>query len=42
MLKSAGLHQYCEIFKSAYFKEQLRTAASGDVFIKLIKINIYS
>ena len=30
-----------EIFKSNYFKECLQTAASGDVFMKLIKINIY-
>ena len=30
------------IFKSAYFEEHLRTAASGDVFMKMIKINIDS
>ena len=30
------------VFKITYFEEQLRTAASGDVVMKLIKINIYS
>ena len=29
-------------FMSTYFEEHLRTAAFGDVFMKLIKINIYS
>ena len=29
-------------FKNTYFEEHLRTAAFGDVFMKLIKINIYS
>ena len=35
------LHQYRKIFKSNYLEEHLRTAASGNVFMKLIKINIY-
>ena len=29
--------QYCEIFKSTYFEEHLRTAASANVFMKLRK-----
>ena len=28
--------------RAPIFEEHLRTAASGDVFMKLIKINIYS
>ena len=27
--------QYCEIFKSTYFEEHLRTATSENVFMKL-------
>ena len=27
--------EYCEIFKSTYFEEHLRTAASENVFMKL-------
>ena len=33
--------EYCEIFKSTYFEEHLRTAASEYVFMKLRKIKIY-
>ena len=33
--------EYCEIFKSTYFKKHLRTAASENVFMKLRKIKIY-
>ena len=33
---------YCEIFKSTYFEEHLRTAASENVFMKLRKIENYS
>ena len=29
--------EYCEIFKSTYFEEYLRTAASENVFMKLKK-----
>ena len=29
--------EYCEIFKSTYFEEHLRTAASENVFIKTEK-----
>ena len=32
--------QYCKIFKSTYFEEHLRTAASGNVLMKLGKIKI--
>ena len=42
VLESLFNSEYCEIFKSTYFEEHLRTAASGDVFMKLMKINIYS
>ena len=31
----------CEIFKTTYFKEYLRTATSENVFMKLRKIKIY-
>ena len=34
--------EYCEIFKSTYFKEHLRTAASENVFMKLRKIKKFS
>ena len=34
--------EYCKIFKSIYFEEHLRTAASENVFMKLRKIKIYS
>ena len=40
-LESLFNSEYCEIFKSTYFKEYLRTAASENVFIKLRKIEIY-
>ena len=33
--------EYCRIFKTAYFKEHLGTAASESVFMKLRKITIY-
>ena len=32
--------EYCEIFKSTYFEEHLRTVASEDVFMKMRKIKI--
>ena len=32
----------CEIFKSTYFEEHLRTAASENVLMKLRKIKNYS
>ena len=38
----AGNSQYCEIFKTTYFEEYLRTAASQNVLMKLRKIKIYS
>ena len=28
--------EYCEMFKSTYFEEHLQTAASENVFIKII------
>ena len=34
--------EYCEILKSNYFEESLRTAASENVFMKLRKIKNYS
>ena len=34
--------EYCKIFKSTYFEEHLRTAASENVFIKLRKTKNYS
>ena len=34
--------EYCEIFKSTYFEEHLRTAASENVLMKPRKIRIYS
>ena len=42
MLESLFNSEYCEIFKSTYFKEHLRTAASENVFKKLRKNWIYS
>ena len=33
--------EYCEIFKSTYFEEHLRTAASENVFMKLKNIKNY-
>ena len=41
VLESLFNSKYCEIFKSTYFEEHLRTAASGSVFMKLRKIKIY-
>ena len=35
-LKSLFNSGYCEIFKSTYFEEHLQTAASENVFIKII------
>ena len=29
--------EYCEIFQSTYFQEHLQTAASENVFIKIIR-----
>ena len=31
-----SLSEYCKIFNSAYFEEHLQTAASENVFIKII------
>ena len=42
VLESLFHSEYCEIFKSTYFEEHLRTAASENVFMKLRKIKIYS
>ena len=42
VLESLFNSEYCEIFKSTYFEERLRTAASENVFMKLWKIKIYS
>ena len=42
MLESLFSPEYCEIFKTTYFEEHLRTAASENVFMKLRKIKIYS
>ena len=41
VLESLFNTEYCEIFKSTYFEEHLRTAASENVFMKLRKIKIY-
>ena len=38
LLESLFNSEYCEIFKSTYFEEYLRTAASENVFMKLRKI----
>ena len=37
MLKSLFNSEYCENFKSIYFEEHLQTAASENVFIKIIQ-----
>ena len=42
VLESVFNFEYCEIFKSTYFEEHLRTATSENVFMKLRKIRIYS
>ena len=34
--------EYCEIFKSTYFEEHLRTDATENLFMKLRKIKKYS
>ena len=36
MLESLFNSEYCKIFKSTYFQEHLQTAASKNVFIKII------
>ena len=36
VLESLFNSEYCKIFKSAYFEEHLQTAASENVFIKII------
>ena len=41
VLESLFNFEHCEIFKSIYFEEYLRTAASENVFMKLRKIKIY-
>ena len=38
VLESLFNSEYCEIFKSTYFEQHLRTAASENVFMKLRKI----
>ena len=40
LLESLFNSEYYEIFKSTYFEEHLRTAASEDAFLKLRKIKI--
>ena len=42
VLESLFNLEYCEIFKSAYFEEHLRTTACENVFMKLRKIKNYS
>ena len=42
VLESLFNSEYCEIFKSTYFKEHRPTAASENLFMKLRKIRIYS
>ena len=42
VLESLFNSEYCEIFKSTYFEEHLRTAATENVFMKLRKIKIYN
>ena len=37
LLESLFDSEYCEILKSTYFEEHLRTAASENVFMKLRK-----
>ena len=41
LLESLLNSEYCEIFKSTYFEEHLRTAASENVFMKLRKNNVH-
>ena len=41
MLESLFNYGNCEIFKSTYFEEDLCTAASENVFMKLRKVKIY-
>ena len=41
VLKSVFDSEYCEIFKSTYLEEHLRTAASENVSMKLRNIKIY-
>ena len=41
VLESLYNSEYCEIFKSTYFEEHLRTAASENVLMKVRKIKIY-
>ena len=36
VLESLFNSEYCEIFQSTYFEEHLQTAASENVFIKII------
>ena len=42
VLESHFNSEYCEIFKSTYFEEHLRTDAFENMFMKLRKIKIYS
>ena len=42
VLESPFNSEYCEILKSAYFKEHLRMVASENVFMKLRKIKNFS
>ena len=41
VLESLFNSEYCKIFKTTYFEENLRTDASENVFMKLRKIKIY-
>ena len=41
-LKSLFKSEYCDFFKCIYFEENLRTAVSEDVFMKLRKIKNHS
>ena len=36
MLEFLFNYEYCEIFKRTYFEEYLQTAASENVFVKII------
>ena len=41
VLESLFSSEYCKIFKTTYFEEDLRTATSENVFTKLRIIKIY-
>ena len=42
VLESLFNSEFCEISKSTYFEEHLRTTASENLFMKLTKIRIYN